>query len=286
MKKICKECKIKAKAPGRSLCYACYGRQRRGTPKKNFIHPTEMKVLFIDIETQPNMAWVWDIWNQNIGINQLVDSVEMMCFAAKWQGSDDVIFHSNQQADRNKMVEAAWKLLDEADIVIHFYGSRFDIPHLNREFLENGFPPPSPFKQIDLKMVCSKRFKFPSNKLQYISTTLGLTGKVEHEGFPLWEKCMRGDREAWGRMEEYNRQDVVLLEEVYEILLPWIPGHPSRYLYDGVGGCPTCGHSTLVAAGIAYTRLSRFNQFKCESCNSFFRSSRRLDGVNIQESVI
>lgn len=282
----CKECNKNERAPGRSRCYPCYGARRRGAPKYNHTNPSDMKVLFVDIETQPNLGYFWDIWNQNIGINQLVDSVEMMCFAAKWYGDDQVMFWHNRD-DRQGMIAAAHKLLDEADVLVHFYGSKFDVPHFNREFLLNGFPPPSPYKQIDLKMVCSKKFKFTSNKLQYISTQLGLPGKEEHEGFPLWEKCMKGDLEAWSRMESYNRQDVVLLEEVYEILLPWITNHPHRHLYDGYSGCPNCGHSqTLQPSGYAYTKLSKFRQYKCDNCSSFFRDARRLEGVTIQESVL
>lgn len=284
--RVCKECEINEKAPGRSRCYPCYGRKRRGEAKPTYTEPTNMKTLFIDIETQPNLAYVWDIWNQNIGINQIVESVEMMCFAAKWYGDDEVMFFHGRD-DRQQMIAAAWKLLDDADVVVHFYGSKFDVPHLNREFLLNGFPPPSPYKQVDLKQVCSKKFKFTSNKLQYVSTQLGLGGKEEHEGFPLWEKCMKGDLEAWDRMESYNRQDVVLLEEVLEILLPWVSNFPHRHLYDGHGGCPACGsNETLDSAGFAFTKLSKFNQYRCSNCGTYFRDTRRIEGVSIQESVL
>src|SRR6185503_1772817 len=96
-------------------------------------------------------------------------------------------------------------------------------------------------KQIDLKLAVAKRFKFTSNKLQFVSEVLGLEGKEEHEGFPLWSKVMAGDTDAQRRMESYNKRDVELLTEVYEVLLPWIPGHPHRSLYSGLGGCPDCG---------------------------------------------
>ena len=210
----------------------------------------------------------------------------MMCFSAKWYGDEGTMFFDGRQ-DRQAMIQAAWELLNEADVVVHFYGSRFDIPHLNREFLLNGFPPPKPFKQVDLKQVVAKQFKFTSNKLQFVSTQLGLEGKEEHEGMPLWIKCIEGDDDAWARMESYNRQDVVLLEEVFEILLPWIPNLPHRHLYDGSGGCPGCGDKgPLVRADYYYTKVSRFLQYRCDNCGSFFRDSRRLNGVTLQESVL
>lgn len=282
---LCKECDTREKAPGRSKCYACYGRYRRGQPKPCYIAPGPMRILFLDIETSPNVAYVWDFFKAMIGPSQIIHLGEILCFSAKWFGDDELLFYDNRE-DRLAMIQAAWNLLDQADVVIHYYGSEFDVKWLNREFLENGFPPPRPFKQLDLKKIVAKSFRFPSNKLQVISTKLGLAGKVDHEGFPLWTKCMDGDEEAWGRMEEYNRQDVVLLEELYEMVLPWIPAHPHRSLYGGSSGCPTCGFEALEDAGFTYTKVSKFAQYRCPSCGSFFRDSRRLSGVTIQESVL
>lgn len=282
--KLCKECGVNERAHGRSKCYSCYGKARRGEPKPNYTKPSNQRMLFIDIETKPNLGYFWDIFNTNIGINQIEEAVEMMCFAAKWYSDDPeniMFFHDRE--DRQAMIKAAWTLLDEADVLVHFYGSRFDVVHLNREFLLNGFPPPSPFKQIDLKMVCSKRFKFTSNKLQFVSTQLGLAGK-ETTDFDLWRDCMHGDNDAWARMESYNKQDVLLLEDVYEILLPWIPNHPSRYLYDEAQGCPTCGAGKLENSGYAFTRVSKFHQYRCNNCGSYFRDSRRIEGTSIQTS--
>ena len=76
--------------------------------------------------------------------------------------------------------------------------------------------------QIDMLKIARKQFRFPSNKLDYVGKTLGVGAKTEHEGFDLWIKCMNRDGKAWKRMEEYNKQDVILLEKVYHRMLPWI----------------------------------------------------------------
>lgn len=243
-----------------------------------------MKILFLDIETSPNVVYTWNFFKANIGVDQVIQPGEVLCFSAKWFGDEDTQFFHGRQ-DRFEMIKAAWSLLDEADVVIHYWGSEFDIPWLNREFLENGLKPPRPFKQIDLKKVVAKNFYYPSKKLQFFSTQLGLAGKVEHEGFPLWVKCLQGDDDAWERMELYNRQDTVLLEEVYEIVLPWIQNHPHRHLYGDHGACPACGHHYLTNAGYAYTKVSRYPQYRCDNCGTLFRDTKRLNGVEIQESV-
>lgn len=281
--KLCRTCDRPA-AKGRKECLSCYGHRRRGTAPNPKVAPGGAKILLIDIETSPNVADVWGLWNNNVSLNQLRESTRMICFAAKWYGRPGTMFFSEHEDGPSAMVAAAHELLDEADVVMHYNGKKFDVPHLYREFLLAGLTPPSPFKQIDLCNVVKKQFRFPSNKLQYVSTALGLAGKVSHEGHELWVKCMAGDPDAWARMEKYNRQDVVLLEEVYEILLPWIPGHPHRHLYGG-GGCPTCGHFDVQIDGVYHTSLSTFTQYHCPACGSWFRGSRRLGGVDIQEAV-
>ena len=44
------------------------------------------------------------------------------------------------------MIKGIHKLLDECDAVIHYNGSKFDIPTLNKEFLLHGLHPPAPYK--------------------------------------------------------------------------------------------------------------------------------------------
>ncbi len=44
---------------------------------------------------------------------------------------------------------------------------------------------------------------------------------------------MNKDPAAWKVMEKYNKQDVLLLEKVYDRLLPWIKSHPNHHLFNG-----------------------------------------------------
>lgn len=272
--------------PTTTRCRTCRRKDKKAKVSQSLLKPGGPKTLFIDIETSPNLVYTWGLWNQNVGINQIVEPTRMLCFAAKWLGDPHTSFFSEHASSREEMVWTAWSLLNEADVVVHYYGSRFDVPHMNREFLEAGLTPPSPFKQVDLKFAVSKRFKLPSNKLQFVSQTLGLSGKEETGGFDLWRDCMAGDPAAWDRMETYNRRDVTLLEEVYERLLPWVPNAPNRHLYTGSGGCPSCGHDALVENGLYRTPLSVFQQYLCGACGSWFRGSKRIDGATVQQAVL
>ena len=149
------------------------------------------------------------------------------------------------------------------------------MPTLNKEFIVNGMLPPAPYKQVDLCNVAKKEFRFPSNKLEYIAKTLGLGQKTKHEGHELWVSCMKGDHDAWKRMEEYNRNDVVLLEAVYEKMRPWVRQHPNHGVYDeaGVQVCTNCGSSKLQRRGWARTQVNKYERFQCTGCGTWLRGA-------------
>lgn len=245
-----------------------------------------MKILTLDIETSPNVVYTFDLWKTTISSEKIIKPTTVLCFAAKWLGEDEVLFYSLFSDGQEYMLEKAWELLDEADVVVHYNGQKFDIPHLNREFALQGWEPPSPFKQIDLYRTVASRFNFPSNKLSYVSKAFGLSGKIETFGFELWEGCLNNDPESWAEMEEYNRQDVVVTEELYECIKAWIPSHPVRGLYDGLSGCPLCGSSSLQKRGFAYTQVSKYQQWQCQDCKSYHRSKSLIRGVDIRPVAV
>ncbi len=252
-----------------------------------------MKILSIDIETMPNLVYAWQMYgrgNDFIPTERLVEPTEMTCFSAKWveTKTDDTEpqFYSTYTHGRGGMMRAAFDLLDEADVLLHYNGTTFDEPKMNRELLVDGFWPPSPYKRIDLYRVVKTRFDFPSNKLNYVCKELGIGQKVEHNGFELWKQCMANDREAWAKMEEYNKQDVVLNEKLYRVMLPWIPNIPSYGSDTGEDCCPSCGSYDLVRQGFAYTKTGCFQRFTCSDCHSWSRSSHRLDHTEIVQCAV
>lgn len=233
-----------------------------------------MRILSLDIETSPHVAFVWGLWKQNVAISQIAQAGSTICWSAKWLVDKDVMFSSVNATTEADMLETLWELLDEADAVVHYNGQKFDIPTLNKEFVQYGWEPPSPYKQIDLYQTVRKQFKFASNKLDFVCQQLGLGKKVDHKGFELWLGCMNGDPESWEDMEKYNKQDVVLVEELYNFLLPWIDNHPNHALYDGAERpvCPNCGSVHVVKKGIAYARTQMYQRYKCSDCGTNIRS--------------
>ena len=243
-----------------------------------------LKVLVIDIETSPQLAHVWSLWKQTISLNQLMESGGVICFAAQWEGSKKVLFYSDFHDGHAAMIQAAHDLLSEADAVIHYNGTSFDMPHLNREFLLAGLAPPKPYKNIDLLLAVRKKFRFVSNKLDYVTQALGLEGKVHHEGHTLWVKCMANDPAAWSRMRTYCKMDVVQTGKLKTILVPWVDGLPNPALYNESDErtCERCGGHEFRKQGFAYTQLGAYQQWQCTTCKSWSRSAKRHHAVDLR----
>lgn len=247
-----------------------------------------MRILEVDIETAPHKVYAWGLYDQDIAINQIVEPGYTLCWSAKWHGSRELMFDSVWHSGKRRMIQRIYKLLTEADAIVHYNGLKFDIPTLNQEFLQIGLKPPPPSDQIDLYQTAKRRFRFASNKLDYVAKQLGLGRKLPHKGMDLWAGCMNGNKADQRTMERYNRQDVRLLERVYVELLPWIKGHPNHGIYLGRAAvCPNCGGHNMRSNGWRYTHVAVYRRLICSGCGAPSRSYAaekrvRGDGTTIK----
>lgn len=238
------------------------------------------RVLIVDVETSPIRAYTWGLWQQNVYLDQIISNWFMLTWAAKWLGEEEVLSDKLtgqeviEENDR-RIVHALWQLLDQADIVVAHNGNSFDIPKMNSRFIVHGLNPPSPYKQIDTKVIAKNQFGFSSNKLQALAEMFGYEGKFDTD-FELWSKCMQGDEESLEYMETYNKQDVLVLENVYLKLRPFVKGHPNINMYvdEEEATCPHCGgkHLQPMEGKYFYTQAVRYSTFRCMDCGAISRS--------------
>lgn len=247
-----------------------------------------MKILIFDIETAPNLAYVWGLWKQNIGLNQIKRDDQMLCWSAKWLGKKEILFDTLAGLeDDGKLAISLAALFDEADIVVTYNGNSFDIPWLNTVMINNNLTPPSPVKNIDLYQTVKKRFRFSSNKLEHVAKRLGLGQKVKHEGFELWTACMSGDKKAWSKMLRYCKQDVKLTEKLYLRLRPWIKNHPNVNIGDDSEEikCAACSSANLKKNGIEYLTSGAYQRYKCRSCGAPNRGRTMINTADKRRSL-
>jgi DNA polymerase elongation subunit (family B) len=257
--------------------YSTSGDDRRGAITSPVV--PSARILVFDIETSPNMAYVWGCLKQYINPNQLIATSDVMCWAAKWLGERKVIYEARQHdADDHRICEVLRDLFNEADIVVAHNGRAFDIKRMNTRWIRYGIDPPSPYQVVDTCKLAQSLFSFSRSKLESIAQELGLGGKAGTGGFETWIQCMAGDEKAWKRMGKYCRQDVTLLEQVYLRMRAWDKRSPNVSLdYDDVMRCIVCGSPSLKPLlSDAKTAASKFLSYRCGSCGHVMRSRSRI----------
>lgn len=234
------------------------------------------RILFFDLETAPNTGYTWGKWEQNV--LGFVDQVYLLSVAYKWLGEKkthvmslpEYVGYEPGKADDKNMVRDLWNLFNEADIIIAHNGDAFDVKVANARFVVNGFPPPTFYRTIDTKKIAKRAFRFNSNSLNDLGMTLGLGRKTQHTGFDMWLGCLKGEQKSWAMMCKYNKQDVVLLEQVYLAMRAWAPSHPNmNVIMNTDGRCGKCGSSDVVRRGSVWTNMSRAQRFFCNSCQGY-----------------
>jgi hypothetical protein len=241
--------------------------------------PSGPRIVTLDIETFPNLVFTWGLFKQMVGVNQIVRDWSIASICWKWLGQKrtDYVDCSANPTDDRELLNHAWKVLDEADIVVGQNSKHFDIRKLNARFIEAGMLPPSPYKQIDTKVEAAKVAMFTSNKLEWLAAHLADVPKDKHKEFPgfdLWAECLKGNPRAWAAMRKYNPRDVIATEQVYLKLRPWIVGHPNVAVYDNNGDirCPRCGSTHVQHRGVTTTQVGVYRRLRCSDCGGWSRS--------------
>ena len=58
----------------------------------------KVSILILDIETAPNLAYVWKFFKANISPKQVLEDCSIMSWSAKWLGDDKTAFMSGNRA--------------------------------------------------------------------------------------------------------------------------------------------------------------------------------------------
>jgi len=252
-------------------------------------------ILIFDIETSLMEVYVWGLYKQFISHNNIIKDKNgefkswfMLSYAAKWLYDDNILSdivtpEEARNRDDKRILESIWLLLERADIVIAHNGDRFDLRKINARFIANHIKAPLPFKTIDTLKQARKEFAFSSHKQDFITKFLKLEEKLDTD-FQLWIDCMSGNEKALKRMEEYNRTDVVGLEDMYLRLRPYMRSHPNMAVMVDDDCCTVCGSDKLKASKkFYYTGSSKFRLYNCQSCNSPYIRSKNSEGSKVVE---
>jgi hypothetical protein len=258
------------------------------------------KILVLDIESSPNLSWEWRWFESNT--LKLEQPAMAIMVGWKWFGKGRAKVISMDEVDgyrpgrfrlgdnEKAFLEPVHALISEADFVVAHYGTGFDQPMLSNRFIYHDLGPTPPYQWLDSKKQAAKIMKVPAVSLSLgnIGEYFGLGKKIE-TNLSLWFDCMDGDAKAWRKMKAYCKQDVELLERVYEKLLPYLQGTPNAGLYfdgDGIPRCPNpaCGSTNLSGnRGTRDTQAGRFERFQCKDCGRYSQRRSRNSGTSVRE---
>jgi len=247
-----------------------------------------LKVLIFDVETSPMLAHAWNRFPSYMNMEMLVRDTHMLTWSAKWLGEDDIYFdslhyhklHKKDPHNDSIIVKSILDMVDSADIVITHNGDKFDLPYLRGRALFHGYNPPSHVRSVDTLKVVKANFKLTSNRLNDIGIFLKVGKKVDTGGFDLWRQIsLHQSIEHYDKMVEYNKQDVWLLEDVYNKLKPWIKNHPNLFINFNSGEtmtCTNCGSENVRKNGSYQTNLQIYQKYVCKDCNTHLRDGTGL----------
>lgn len=232
------------------------------------------KILVLDIETLPGVAYIWSMREPFIPLERLISPSRIICWRAKFVGEKHM-YGRDERDGRDAMLDELRKTIELADAVVTYNGEKFDIPTINGELLELRLPPLPPITHIDLYKTV-QRLRLMSGRLQYLATYLKIGEKLKHAGFDMWKKIAEhNDPKEWDRMLKYNAKDVRLTDRAYREMRPYIKDHP--YLRDPSPtkpACSRCGSTHVQLRGHRKTRAFLIQRLQCMNCGGWDSGTR------------
>jgi hypothetical protein len=260
------------------------GRTRVRLEKKG--SKRELKRLFADIETSFVYAPVWRAGEQYISPMNIKGEVKIICISYKWQYENEV--HTltwDENQDDKQLLKKFIKILGEADEVIGHNFDRFDLRQIRTRAIRQGVLMYPKYRTLDTLKKARKYFSFMSNKLDYLGRVLEVGRKLDHEGLGLWKRVQEGDSkdlrsDALKEMVSYCEQDVILLEDVFNVVQPYIDHNTNHaVLKHGLHGkwrCPNCSSEDVNLSHTDATPVGYIKRhMRCNTCKQTYHVSNR-----------
>jgi len=207
------------------------------------------KRLFFDIETAPNIGLFFEAgYKKNINYQSIIKERAIICICYKWEDCKDVHYLTwdAKQCDKKMLIEFI-KVANSADEIIGHNSIKFDLAWIRTRCLFHRIHMPPNYVSIDTLNISRSKFRFNSNRLDYIAQYLGMGQKIKTD-FNLWKDILlHKDKLSLDKMVKYCKMDVILLEKIYKEL----SNHVENKTHYGVifggerGSCPECGSEKL-----------------------------------------
>jgi DNA polymerase elongation subunit (family B) len=232
---------------------------------------TKRRRLYFDIEVSANVGLFWQSgFKLQIGTENIIKERAIICICYKWEDDKDVYYlqWDKNQCDK-KLLQEFITVANEADELVGHNGDKFDLSWIRTRCLLHKIDMFPTYNTIDTLKIARSKFRFNSNRLDYIGKFLGL-GQKNHTNFDLWKDIMlKNCTKSMKIMIDYCIQDVVLLEKVHKALNNHIPAktHYGVIFGGDRGSCPECGSDEVIKNNrrVMASGLVKI-QMKCKNC--------------------
>lgn len=235
---------------------------------------TKRRRLFFDVETSPNVGLFWQAgYKQKIDYSNIIKERAIICVCYKWEEEKEIysLQWDKSQSDK-KLLQQFVEVANQATELVGHNGDKFDLPWIRTRCLFHRVPMFPHYTSIDTLKIARNKFKFNSNRLNYIAGYLGFGSKIKTE-FDLWKSILLDNNSiSMEKMIKYCKKDVLLLERVYKELKTHVNpvSHYGVIFGEDRGSCPECGSDDLkkVNSRTTATGLKKI-QMKCNTCGRF-----------------
>jgi hypothetical protein len=214
-------------------CWRCGNIQEEVTPFIPLHYRTTANVLYIDLEVSKSMFYSYGakVPSTYLNIEDLIHPYFIICWSASYVGSDTVwsdcvtpkeiaSWHKGKSPDE-RILARLQELMESADLIAGHNVDGYDVKRSNTRFLLNGIEPVVGKKTIDTLKIARSKFKFESNKLDYISQVLGFRPKDAIHNSDWIEIVTTGSEKTLRKVLKYNKGDVKSGKDVLERLMKY-----------------------------------------------------------------
>jgi DNA polymerase elongation subunit (family B) len=257
----------------------------------------KIKRAFVDIETSPNKHLAWRAgYKINLSTESILEERQIICASWKWEHEKkpkSVTWEPVAIPKKFKIGKRTYKgydlafndlpilekiipVLDEADEIVYQNGDRFDLPWIKTRALYHRVLMQPSYRTFDTLKKAKSNFYFNSNRLDYVKKFLGKKGKMDTD-FDLWKRvCLENDQKALKYMVKYCEQDVLELEEYFNIIKTYVPHniHVGSIMDRDKYTCAGCGSHQVSLSKTRYTAMGTIRrQMQCSQCGTYYTIS-------------
>jgi DNA polymerase elongation subunit (family B) len=241
-----------------------------------------IKRLFFDIEVSPNIGFFWNPgYNLTIDYNNIIHERAVICACYKWE-HESKVQSLTWDKDKNdfQLLKKLVDLMLQADQIVAHNGDKFDQAWIRTRCLYHGIAIPPNFVSLDTLKEARYRFRFNSNRLDYIGKFLGLGKKSETGGFDLWKNItLYNNKKSLKQMVDYCKNDVLLLESIFKKMNPYVK--TNLHISGENGTCPECNSKKLHKQGTRMTASgTKYTRYQCNDCGKWHQSRIKKNEKN------